>query len=152
NVRLRAARPTTVAQREKLTQERDQVQRRLEGLRQFVEQGDTSTKVRAWLAEGEAEEQRLGRQLAHLGAPEHQPIQVQPGRVGRYLRDLHETLRKAGARARQLLREDLDRIVIHPVRLDTSKPFARAEVVTTGKGLLDRVTFVVAGAGFEPAT
>jgi len=53
---------------------------------------------------------------------------------------------KAGARARQLLQEDLDRIVIHPVRLETAKPFARAEVVTTGKGLLDRVVFVVVGA------
>jgi len=31
------------------------------------------------------------------------------------------------------------------------KPFARAEVISTGKGLLGRVAFVVAGAGFEPA-
>jgi len=44
------------------------------------------------------------------------------------------------------LQKDLDRIVIHPARQDAAKPFARAEVVTTGKGLLDRVAFVVAGA------
>src|SRR5215510_12022607 len=38
------------------------------------------------------------------------------------------------------------------ITLLEAKPFARAEVVGTGKGLLDRVAFVVAGAGFEPAT
>jgi hypothetical protein len=47
---------------------------------------------------------------------------------------------------------DVERIVIHPVRSETAKPFARAEVVATGKGLLGRVAFMVAGAGFEPAT
>jgi site-specific DNA recombinase len=55
-------------------------------------------------------------------------------------------------RARTLLKADIERIVVHPVRPETGKPFARAEVVSTGKGLLQRVAFVVAGAGFEPAT
>ncbi len=70
----------------------------------------------------------------------------------RGVQDLRATLLTAGARARQLLHADLERIVIHPIRSETKKPFARAEVITTGKGLLARVAFVVAGAGFEPAT
>jgi hypothetical protein len=37
-------------------------------------------------------------------------------------------------------------MVIYSVRSDTVKLFARVEVVTTGKGLLDRVAFVVARA------
>lgn len=52
-------------------------------------------------------------------------------------------------RARQLLHRDLERIIVHPVRPDTAKPFARAEVVATGKGLLDRVAVVVAGARYH---
>ena len=67
----------------------------------------------------------------------------------RYLEDLRGTLLKGGTRVRQLLHADIERIVVHPVRSETAKPFARAEVITTGKGLLDRVAFVVAGAGFE---
>lgn len=43
-----------------------------------------------------------------------------------------------------VLHDDVERIVIHPVR-QAAKPFARAVVITTGKGLLDRVAFVVAG-------
>jgi hypothetical protein len=42
--------------------------------------------------------------------------------------------------------------VVHHGRSETGKPFARAEVISTGKGLLGRVAFMVAGAGFEPAT
>jgi len=68
-----------------------------------------------------------------------------------YLQNLRQTLEKGGLRARQLLQGDIERIRIHPV-LEAAKPFARAEVISTGKGLLDRVAFVVAGAGFEPAT
>lgn len=76
-------------------------------------------------------------------------LQVHPGRVATYLRDLGQTLVKAGQQARGLLREDIERIVIHAVRpLETTKPFARAEVVATGKGLLERAAFMVAGAGF----
>jgi hypothetical protein len=69
-----------------------------------------------------------------------------------YLRELGETLVKGGQRSRQVLQADVERIVIHPVRPDAAKPFARAEVITTGKGLLDRVARVVAGVGFEPTT
>jgi hypothetical protein len=32
------------------------------------------------------------------------------------------------------LHEDIERIVIHAVRSETAKPFAGAEVMTTGKG------------------
>jgi hypothetical protein len=71
--------------------------------------------------------------------------------VKQYLEDLRGTLEMGGSRARQLLKGDIERINVHPV-LDVAKPFARAEVVSTGKGLLDRVAFVVAGAGYEPAT
>jgi hypothetical protein len=69
-----------------------------------------------------------------------------------YLQELGTTSMKAGQRSRQVLRADLERIVIHPVRPDAAKPFASAEVITTGKGLLDRVALVVAGVGFEPTT
>jgi hypothetical protein len=51
-------------------------------------------------------------------------------------------------RARALLREDIERVVIHLIPTEKGKPFARAEVLTTAKGLLRRVAFVVAGAGF----
>jgi DNA invertase Pin-like site-specific DNA recombinase len=150
NARLRAVRPAAATQRERLTGQLTEVRRRLDGLRRFVEQGDTSTKVRAWLGDAEAEEQRLEQEVERLGAQDRRPpIQIHPGRVERYLRDLRETLLKAEARARQLLQADVERIVIHPVRSDATKPFARAEVVTTGKGLLARVAFVVAGARFE---
>src|SRR5262245_35674983 len=86
------------------------------------------------------------------GEAERRPVQVHPRVVEGYLADLQTTLLKDGARSRQVLQADVERIVIHPVRSEAAKPFARAEVITTGKGLLDRVAFVVAGAGFEPAT
>ena len=89
--------------------------------------------------------------MVRVSATRQQPLQLHPRRVESYLQDLHATLLRGGARTRQLLQQDVERIVIHQVR-DAAKPFARAEVVTTGKGLLDRVAFVVAGAGFEPAT
>jgi hypothetical protein len=53
-------------------------------------------------------------------------------------------------RARQLLQSDIERINVHPV-LNAAKPFARAEIISSGKGLWT-VAIVVAGAGFEPAT
>jgi len=65
-----------------------------------------------------------------------------------YLEDLRRTLEKGGLRARQLLQGDIERINVHPV-VDVEKPFARAEVISTGKGLLDRVAIVVAGARSE---
>ncbi len=147
NSRLRALAPGVAAERAKTLAGLARVEGQLERLRQFVLQGDTSTKVRAWLAGAESEEERLKTALARLDAErQRQPIQVHPGRVRRYLEDLRGTLLKGGARAPQLLQTDIERIVIHPVRPKTAKPFARAEVVTTGKGLLDRVAFVVAGA------
>lgn len=57
------------------------------------------------------------------------------------------TLESGGLRARQLLQSDIERINVHPV-LDAAKPFARAEVISTGKGLLDRVAIMVAGERF----
>ncbi len=83
-----------------------QVRGQLERLRQFILGGDTSARVREWLAEAEREEARL-------------------------------------------LQGDIERIAIHP---EVPKPYPKAEIVTTGRGLLERVAFVVAGAGFEPAT
>jgi hypothetical protein len=51
-----------------------------------------------------------------------------------YLDDLRATLVR-GARARQLLEADVERVVVLPaVASETAKPFARAEVITTGKG------------------
>jgi hypothetical protein len=153
NARLRARVPAVAAERARILPALSRVQRQLERLRQFVLQGDTSAKVLAWLAEAEREEERLKADLARLEAEGHwRPIQVHPGRVTPYLEDLRGTLLKGGARVRQLLHADIERIVVHPVRPEAAKPFARAEVVTTGKGLLERVAFVVAGAGFEPTT
>jgi len=153
NSRLKALAPTTAAERESLEASLGQLRHEFEGYRKFVAKGDTSIKVRQWLTEAEQKEARLREQLARLDEREaRRPLQVHPSRVERYLSDLGETLRKGGQRARQLLHEDIARIVIHPVRSDTVKHFARAEVVTTGKGLLERVAFVVAGVGFEPTT
>lgn len=152
NTRLRQVRPALAADREKMRKGLAVAQQRLEGLRRFVEQGDTSAKVRTWLADAELEESRLVERLGELEAQGKQaPIQAHPARVAKYLEDLGGTLLKGGGRARQLLHRDLERIVIHPVRPEAAKPFARAEVVATGKGLLDRVAFVVAGARFELA-
>lgn len=91
----------------------------------------------------------LAAALARLdGKGQQRPIQVHPGRVQPYLEDLRGTLLKGGARVRQLLHADIERIIVHPVRSKTAKPFARAEVITTGQGLLNRVAFVVAGARY----
>jgi site-specific DNA recombinase len=91
NARLRAARPATAAQREQLMQQLAEVRRRLEGLRRFVEHGDTSAKVRTWLGDAEVEEQRLEQEAERLGTQQRQaPIQIHPERVERYLSDLRE--------------------------------------------------------------
>ena len=71
-----------------------------------------------------------------------------PTRVEGYVQDLRTTLLEGAGRARQLLHADLDTVVINPVRPRTGKPFARAEVIASGKRLLGGVTFMVAGAGF----
>ncbi len=147
NARLRALAPAVAAERAKILPTVTRVQRQLERLRQFVLHGDTSAKVRAWLAEAEREEARLKADLARLDTEgQRRPIQLHPGRVQGYLEDLRGTLLKGGTNVRQLLHADIERIIVHPVRSETAKPFARAEVITTGKGLLDRVAFVVAGA------
>ncbi len=108
--------------------------------------------MRAWLAEAEREDDRVRRELDQVAAAaQRRPLQIHPGRAQQYLEDLHQTLAKGGLRARQLLQGDIKQIKIHRVA-ETTKPFARAEVISTGEGLLGRVAFVVAGAGFEPAT
>jgi hypothetical protein len=146
NARLRAQTPAAVAERGRLLGDLQRVGRQLDRLRQFILEGDTSVKVRLWLAEAEKEEHRLQSDLARAeGQAGRQPLQVHPGRAKQYLDDLRETLEKGGLRARQLLKGDIERIIVHSV-LDAPKPFARAEVISTGKGLLERVTFVVAGA------
>jgi hypothetical protein len=110
--------------------------------------------VREWLAEAEGEEVRLTKAVdAADEMAGRRPLAVHPGLVRRYLDDLAGLLKKGGPRTRQVLQGDIDRIVVHSVpRSGKTKPFARAEVVTSGKGLLERVAFMVAGAGFEPAT
>ena len=102
-----------------------------------------------WLAQMEAEEAHLTQALTEAAAPPRL-LQVQPDRVLPYLEDLRTLLLRGGAKGRELLHREIERIVIHPP--ETPKPSAMAEVITTGKGLLDSVAFVVAGAGFEPAT
>jgi hypothetical protein len=44
-----------------------------------------------------------------------------------------------------VVQEDIEKVVVHPARSETLKPFARAEVIATGKGLLSGVVLVVAG-------
>ena len=152
NSRLRANAPTATAERRRLLDELRRVGQQLERLRRFIMEGDTSPKVRAWLAEAEQEEQRLQRELERANADvQRRPLQVHPSRVKQYLEDLRRTLERGGLRARQLLQGDIERIHVHPV-MGVEKPFARAEIISTGKGLLARVAIVVAGAGFEPAT
>lgn len=152
NARLRTRAPAATAERERLLGELHRVGQELERLRTFIVEGDTSPRVRTWLAQAEQAEERLHLELERAEATiQRRPLQVHPGRVLPYLQDLRRTLEKGGLRARQLLQGDIERINVHPV-LDAPKPFARAEVVTTGKGLLERVAFVVAGAGFERAT
>jgi hypothetical protein len=147
NARLAARQPAWARERTQLQTQLADVQHRLDALRRFLEQGDTSPKVRQWLSELEVEEQGLRDALADLTwRGEQTPLRVLPTRVEGYLEDLRGTLLKDPGRARSLLHADLAQVVIHPVRPKTGKPFARAEVVTTGKGLLDRVAFVVAGA------
>lgn len=149
NARLRERQPMLAAERGRLQTELREVRHRLDGLRRFVEQGDTSSKVRQWLIEAERDEERLPEAIGRLAAdPQQRPLQVHPRVVESYLHDLRGTLLKGGPRSRQVLQGDVERIVIHLVRSEAAKPFARAEVITTGKGLLDRVAFVVAGAGY----
>ena len=149
NARLRARGPALEAECATLRAALTRVQEQLERLRGFVLQSDTSAKVRAWLKEAEGEETRLTRALAEKEGHDLAPLQVHPGRIQLYLKDLRGILVQGGARARQLLQADVERIVVHPAAPETAKPFARAEVVTTGKGLLDRVAFVVAGARYH---
>jgi len=146
NARLRGRQGTVDGERARLLGERDQVNRRLDGLRRFIEQGDGSARVREWLREAEQQAAQIEGRLGQLNEQERPAsLQVHPAKVRAYLDDLRGTLTKGGARPRQLLQADIERIVVHPIRAETAKPFARAEVVTTGKGLLARVAFVVAG-------
>jgi site-specific DNA recombinase len=152
NARLRLHAPAAAGERQRLLEEIRRAEQQLDRLRRFIMEGDTSPKVRTWLAEAEQAEASLRQELAGVEAElQRRPLQVHPGRVKQYLEDLRTTLERGGLRARQLLQSDIERINVHPV-LDAAKPFARAEVISTGKGLLDRVAIVVAGAGFEPAT
>jgi hypothetical protein len=147
NGRLRARQPELAAARDRTCLALRAVQQRFEGVRRFVEQGDGSPKVRRWLAELEQEEERREGVLRDLDTAAARPqLQVHPRKVARYLAELRGTLLKAGPRARHALQADVERIVIHSVRSETTKPFARAEVIASGKGLLSGVTFVVAGA------
>jgi hypothetical protein len=112
---------------------------------------------------------RINQRLAEIQClVQTAPVLVRPERAKAFLGDILGSLagkspeptlgppngyrREVVLRARALLQEDIEQILIHPVNSETAKPFARAEVLTTGKGLLGRVAFVVAGAGFEPAT
>jgi hypothetical protein len=49
-----------------------------------------------------------------------------------------------------VVQEDIEKVIVHPARSETAKPFARAEVIATGKGLLSGAVLVVAGARNGP--
>ena len=146
NARLQTHMPAATAARTRTLEELRRVGQQLERLRQFILEGDSSPKVRGWLADAEREEARLRAELKQAdAAAKRRPLEVQPDRVKQHLEEMRSTLEKGGLRARQLLHKDVKNIRIHRVA-ETAKPFARAEVVTSGEGLLDRVAFVVAGA------
>jgi hypothetical protein len=146
NGRLRARQPGLTGERERLQRELRDVQERFRAVRRFVEEGDGSAKVREWLADLEREETRLEGALQALEAEAARPLlQVHPGKVAAYLANLRATLAKGGMRARAVVHEDVERVVIHSARSETAKPFARAEVIASGKGLLSGVVLVVAG-------
>jgi len=64
-----------------------------------------------------------------------------------YLEDLAGRWRRAGCEPVNCCRGHRA-INVHPV-VDVEKPLSRAEVISTGKGLLDRVAIVVQGARSE---
>ncbi|MFQ5947219.1 MAG: recombinase family protein, partial [Anaerolineae bacterium] len=116
NARLRVLAPAVEAERAAVLRALARVQEQFERLRQFVLQGDMSTKVRTWLADAEREEERLELELARIETQaRQQPIQVLPSRVKGYVEDLRGTLLKGGARARQLLHLDIERVIVHPI-------------------------------------
>jgi hypothetical protein len=57
--RLRARAPERQAERKKLVNALHDAETRLERLRHFILGGDTSTSVRAWLAEADRDEQAI---------------------------------------------------------------------------------------------
>jgi hypothetical protein len=59
--------------------------------------------------------------------------------VASYLANLRATLAKDRTRARAVIQEDIEKMIVHPARSERAKPFARAEVIATGKGLLSGV-------------
>jgi hypothetical protein len=73
------------------------------------------------------------------------PLRVHPRKVEPYLADFEAPLVKRRPRVRAVVQEDVERGVVHPVRAETAKPFAKAEVIASDKGLLSRVVLVVAG-------
>jgi len=110
NARLRAQAPAADAERRRLLDEVRRVDQQLERLRRFILDGDTSAKVRTWLAEAEQQEAWLRRELERVETEVQQrPLQVHSGRVKQYLEDLHSTLEKGGLRARQLLQGHIER-------------------------------------------
>jgi len=58
---------------------------------------------------------------------------------------LRETSYLACGTRAGVLQEDIAKLIVHS---ETSKPFARSEVIATGKGLLSGAVLVVAGAGY----
>jgi hypothetical protein len=149
NARLRARQPGLTGEHERLQRELRDVQERFRAIRRFVEQGDGSAKVREWLADLEQEEARLEGALKTRETEAARPLlRVHPGKVAPYLANLRATLANGGTRARAMVHEDIEKVIVHPTRSETAKPFARAEVIATGKGLLSGVVLVVAGGRF----
>ena len=73
--------------------------------------------TRGRLAEAQREEQLPEKALSGVQAAERdRPLQVYPVRLQAYLRDLNGTLAKAEPRARHLLQQDVERIIVHPIR------------------------------------
>jgi hypothetical protein len=65
-IRLRHRRPDASVEREQLQAELVPLRRRLDGLHRCVEQDDTSSNARRWLAEVEQAEERLSATIKRL--------------------------------------------------------------------------------------
>jgi hypothetical protein len=94
NARLRARQPELATEQERLRQDRHRVRQRLDGVRRFVEAGDSSARVRQWLPELETEDTQVEEALRGIDAEAARPLlRVHPGKVEGYLADLRTTSR-----------------------------------------------------------
>jgi hypothetical protein len=111
--------------RERLEAERGQVQRKLQNLIAFVEDGGATPATLAAMREREAELERIDRELRLEPAQLQQKLVVLPSWVQRQLSDAAELLQDDPGRARTHFRRLGLSFTVSPV-LVASRPFLRA--------------------------